>query len=530
MARKKSALQKITISLLKDGTTTEDAFREFGDVDGYRIDALNSEADSLFTSSSSVRPPKWLKYVEPHVAGTLNNLLVASASAVVLMTAEDRTFALTFGHGRHLLDPEAVVQDFGLRVVLNTVAPEQLKSVDAKTVDDTSVHTQRDVSKGSSFAAFGLDPSRELLRAMTGKPKDETLAHRLTGSDALGVHTRLKLTEIPKLAKRLLKAYEDDAYKENFDFIDYLRPERSAAKIRELQDSLIEMLGNREITDVHLAAPETIDWLDLDGFRISTVDYEDDESENDPSIRSYLDSFDAPAEPTIEDLKKDRVEALSVDSEEMLGRWPIYRCLVFQIERDDQLFVLSAGEWFRVDLDFRKMVEAEVAALPRFAGLPPADAETSEDAYNEKATKILDALCLDRKLVYDGGPDKMEICDVLTRDCRLIHVKQRGSSSTLSHLFTQGVNSAERLFLDGGFREKARAVAAKESAEFANVLPAGAPDTAKIPITFAVITRSKRNTPLTLPFFSVVSLRAAARQLHTYRFPVSVAQVEEPDP
>ena len=83
----------------------------------------------------------------------------------------------------------------------------------------------------------------------------------------------------------------------------------------------------------------------------------------------------------------------------------------------------------------------------------------------------MDALCLDKKFVYDGGPRKMEICDILTRDGGLIHVKHRGSSSTLSHLFTQGVNSAERLLQDADFRSRARAVVAAESRSSTKCFP-----------------------------------------------------------
>lgn len=71
----------------------------------------------------------------------------------------------------------------------NTVAPDGLKSVDAKTIEETTLHTRRDVSRDSAFAAFGLDPSRDLLRAVTGTPQDGTLAHRLTGADSLGIWT-----------------------------------------------------------------------------------------------------------------------------------------------------------------------------------------------------------------------------------------------------------------------------------------------------------------------------------------------------
>ena len=40
--------------------------------------------------------------------------------------------------------------------------------------------------------------------------------------------------------------------------------------------------------------------------------------------------------------------------------------------------------------------------------------------------------------------------------------------------------------------------------------------------------RGNRDTPLTLPFFSLVSLRAAAARLAGYGFRVSIAAVQEP--
>src|SRR5262249_55434778 len=159
--------------------------------------------------------------------------------------AADRLFAVAFGQGRHLLDQEAYEHDFGLKVVLNTVAPDQLKSVDAKTIDETTVHTRRDLSRDSPFSAFGLDVSRALLRALTGTPDDESLAHRLTGSDALGLHSRTQLPDLPALAARLLERYEADDYKANFDFIDHLRVEKSAARIAQLQGLLITALATR---------------------------------------------------------------------------------------------------------------------------------------------------------------------------------------------------------------------------------------------------------------------------------------------
>lgn len=527
MAEKKKRLEKLTISLLKEGLTRDDVLRNDKGVAGHRVNSINTTADSLFTDAVPSHPPKWANYLNPHTTSDLKSILFsASASAALVLEASERVFAVTWGQGRHLLESDNFVQDFGLKVVLNTVAPDQLKSVDAKTIDETTVHTRRDVSRDSNFAAFGLDPIRDLLRAVTGTPRDSTLAHRLTGSDALGIHTREQIPDLPALAARLLKAYEDDAYKENFDFIDFLRPERSNARKLELDEALVQALQGREIDDVHLAAPETLDWLDIKGFKYLTK-FESDRLDADPRISAYLDLYDG-SEIAFDDLKSDRLVAVRASDEGFSNDWQIYKALVYQVELDEYLYVLSAGEWFRIDRDYRTQVETEVEQLTKATDLPDADLGTNEDAYNEKAAEALGALCLDKKLIYDSGPDKMEVCDVLTRNGRFIHVKLRGSSSTLSHLFAQGTNSAERLLVDGDFRQKAREMINDVDPAYAEVVPLDRPKRpADHEITFAVVTRSKRKTPLTLPFFSVISLRAAAQRLIAFGFPVSVAAVPE---
>jgi len=517
-------LQKLTIFLLKEGIGADDALRADDGVMAFGVPALSRERDVLFVAAREPHAPPWTRYLAPHTDAELDDLLTASASALLLLNAAQRMLAVTFGQGRHLLDPEAVEQDFGLKVVLNTVAPDQLKSVDAKTIEETTLHTRRDVSRDSAFAAFGLDPSRDLLRAVTGTPRDETLAHRLTGADALGIWTRAQVPDLPTLAERLVTAYGSDDYRRHFDFVDYLRPEKRPGRVRELEGLLLDALSTRQIDDAHLAAPEVIDTLDLAGFRFSTED--DDATSPDPRISVYLDSLEGDR-VYLELLKRDRLIAVGADGG-VYRQWSVYRSLVYELTLGDELYVLTGGDWFRIQLDFKRRVYEEVDALDRLTGLPPADPGTDEDAYNVKAASALDGLCLDRKLVFDGGPDRMEICDVLTRTGGMIHVKQRGASSTLSHLFAQGINSAERLLQDVEFRRQAREVVEREDLSFSEVLPADRPDDpSRFEVTFAVITRSNRPTPLTLPFFSLVSLRAAAARLRAFGFRVSVAEVHE---
>jgi uncharacterized protein (TIGR04141 family) len=499
-------------------------------LEGHLVNGLGATANNLFVKPSATSAPKWTALLAPHITGGLDGLYNSSTSAVLFVETAGRIVALTFGHGRHLIEPELVVQDFGLKVVLNTVAYNQIKSVDARTVDELTLHTRRDVSRDSSFGAFGLDVATDLLRAVTGTTDREGLAGRLTGADALALNSRAQVPELPGLAARLLGVYGEDTYKQHFDFIDHLRLVKDPSVIAALDTALVEALRSKEIDNLHLAVPEPLNWLDVAGFRFSSERYDDErDPDRDPRISVYLGTR-SPEQISLSCLKADRVEAIRAEDEtSTLQGWPVYRCIVFELEREGNLYSLSAGQWYRVSLGFKEEVHAFVNAIPRLAlDLPDADAGSSEGDYIAKAAASLGAVSLDQQLARRSVPDPIEICDLLTADGALLHLKKRGRSSTLSHLFAQGVTSAELLMGSAEFRAEARQIAQAASAEFADVLPSGRPDRDEVEVGYVVITRSRRqDAPLTLPFFSLVSLRAATRRLQSFGFRVSVAAVNE---
>lgn len=161
--------------------------------------------------------------------------------------------------------------------------------------------------------------------------------------------------------------------------------------------------------------------------------------------------------------------------------------------------------------------------------LPEADKSEDEDAYNKAAADALGALCLDRKNVGVGGPDKVEICDILTADGRFIHVKKRGRSSTLSHLFAQGVTSAELLVNDEDFRKAARDQVAGLDPDFLPAIPSDLGGRDKVRVSYVLLSRAKRrdDRPYGLPFFSMVSLKAAHEHLRNAGIGVTIKEIKE---
>jgi len=484
----------------------------------------------LVVGAPNRKPPWWKDYVSPYVlrAGELDRLVNASTGAVFFFEAGARRFALTFSQGRHLLQPDAYEHDFGLRVVLNSVDADRIRSVDARTIDELTMHTRRNASRESDFEDFGLDVARDLVRAVAGPPRDKTLARSLAGADRLAISTRAQLDELPTLAKRLLGVYQSEDYRERYPWVDRLRPVKDAALQHELNESLMEDLRGRQLDNLHLAPPEVVDPLRLAGFAYSTV--RDGDLDPDPRISVYLDSLRDPGGLHIDRLKSDRIVAYEAEDEQRLDSWSVYKCVVYETQQEDYLYVLSGGDWFQVSSDFQQETIDFVEEIdPLTVDLPEAPTGLDEKDYNQLAAEQCDCLNLDRRLVRVTGRGGVELCDLLSRERQLIHVKRRGYSSTLSHLFAQGTVAAQLLLGDQPFRTASRELVDEVDPSFTPVLPDASPRPEDYEISYVVITRAtpQNDNPYTLPFFSLVNLCSTVRTLQAFRINVSIGEVKE---
>lgn len=523
---------RLTWFLIKSSIDSEDAsaiIEQPDELHAYRLPALDPDRDLLYLKASPPKRPKWLGYVEPHIgSGDLPGVLGAAASGALLIPIKKQLLVVAFGHGRFLIRPDAILQNFGLRVVLNTVEHTQLKSVDARSFDELTVHTRRGVSRDSALPAFDLDVSRNILRGLTGTASDGDLEGALSGTDSLAMTSAVTLPGLPELGRALLKAYSSKRYQKHFAFIDQVRAERGPAMVDRLNKRLVKALDDGDLDNAHLAIPEPIDWQRVEGVRFS-FRKKDHSLQPDPKISTYR--MLRGADHDVKKLKTDKVEAVdSADEAQLVGRWSVYNCVVFETAVEGTVYVLSGGDWYRVSKAYREKVEAYVETLPVLSvGLPEASAGESEADYNETASAAIGALHVDRSLIGVGGRDRVELCDVLTEDGTFIHVKKRGRSSTLSHLFAQGVTSAELLLQDEEFLQAAANLVTQLDSKFSKAIPTqtGARDHVKVAYVF--LSRARGASPLGLPFFSLVSLQAAAQRLRAAGLEVLVQEVKEVD-
>jgi uncharacterized protein (TIGR04141 family) len=482
--------------------------------------SIGQRQATLFIRPSEEHEPSWLSFLKSAITEA-PRMVNSNSAALLLVTVDDREFAITFGYGRSLLVPGCWEEHFGLRVTLNSVDPARIRSIDRMKFDTISQQSQIQASREASIADFGLDVEQDLLRAVTGKPKDEKFGLTLTGKDALHTKVRVTLETLPELLSGYLEAFADTSYREHFPWVDHISAVRDPQRLARLDDVLLDRLRNHQFERIWLAVPDPINWTTVEGFR-----YRESARAtlyDDLHIADFAAAYENPVDLTLSELKHRQVHMVSSETDLVVHRWPVYRCIYAEIEQDGRPYLLNNGNWYSIAADFMESVNNSVAALYDRDKALPSYADESEGAYNERiaAANGGQFALMDRQLIaYPGEAGQIEFCDLYSGDKEIIHVKRYGGSSTLSHLFAQGLTSGTLFCRDSDFRTRVDALL---PADFRLGDCAAKPAPDEYTVVFAVVSKSAHD--LRLPFFSRVNLRNVARQLQGFGYKVVLAKI-----
>lgn len=168
---------------------------------------LEGSLISLFSSRG--KSPKWTKFLQL-TASELEKLKISTAGALLFLNTSQRWFAISFGTGHTALNFDHFEQDFGLRVVLNIVAKDGLKSVDVRTIEENSTIRRVQSARNAAQSTFRIDTVRDLLRGVTGKPSDPKYGTKVSGADAFVIHKKLSLTDLPETCQLALAAWKEE--------------------------------------------------------------------------------------------------------------------------------------------------------------------------------------------------------------------------------------------------------------------------------------------------------------------------------
>ena len=490
-------------------------------LESHRVHVGRLEIGTLYVKRPRGRVPSWAKFFEGVISPDLLGRS-SSTAAVLVVPIDDRTFVLTFGQGgRFLLDSDSIEERFGLLVALNSIGADKIRSIDKRTFDAIANHARVQSSQEAAPQEFGIDVERDLVNAVTGTPEDSEMGSRLTGADTLRAAIHLSIEELPEYLGRVYAKYRSRRYQQNFKWIDLIAEVKEKTLIGNLDTKLVEIIQEESFEKCWMAVPVIVEWANIDGFRYgfrrSNPKYYD------IHLPEFINEIVGEDDVSLDFLKNKRVYCIGND-DMSIDEWPAYKCIYSELDYRGQSYLLSAGKWYRVARDFVQEVNESFNQMPRYANQLPEYNDENEAAYNTRvARESNNSLALmDRNLIqYGSGYNKLEFCDLYDTQKHIIHVKRYGGSSLFSHLFSQGAVSGELFALEEAFRSLVNQKL-PETHRINNVTRRPSQD--EYQIVFAVVSDSD-GLDLTIPFFSRLNLRAAARRLRGYGYHVSIAKI-----
>lgn len=498
------------------------------DVALYQLDQKFEFDGALYVKRSAEKRPKWSEIVDSITGTEVTEIGNKSSSAILFLRVEDKLFAFTFGYGRYLVNTSIFIQDFGLKTALNTLNHESLRSVDLHTIEDQPVQKKSQATRESEASVFGIDISRDILRAVTGSPKSGINLKNISGGDAMfSFGVELDIDELPILATRIASYYENNDYKSGFSWVDNVRRLKEKALVDGLDEKLVDAIKNK-VSNLVITLPEIGKWDSILGFSFTRS-----KSELSPTIQAdtYLSGIDEKI-LSIESIKRDRLYVFDIHENET--EHSIYKCIYFEIPNIQKTHIIFGGIWYEIDNTFMDRINSILNQI-EISNLEFPMVETweedgeikieTEGDYNIRACKEQGYYLLDKKLVKSSKTTtSIELCDLLTSNKQFIHVKHRkGGSAGLSHLFAQGSVAAEILLGDKAFRKAARTVLNHIGVAVRDLVPLDNLRSADYEVVFLILGDDHATVKNNLPFFSKVNLSRAFENLTQRGFSVKIS-------
>ncbi|MFC0131512.1 hypothetical protein CR105_11765 [Massilia eurypsychrophila] len=494
------------------------------------------------------RPP-WAKSLDFLHGKPVEGLETSSSSAVLALRIDGKIVIFSFGYGRYLLNEDNLVPDFGIKTALNTLNHDSLRTVDLFSLEQEPIQRKSQAIKGSNINMFGVDVSRDVLKAVTGDPiKDIPWASISGGGGQYSFTVKIKkYEELTEVGRKLIAKYDVTDYQARFSWVDNIQRIRNGKLIDDLNALLLTEFNAENVDSVKLSLPGASDWSNIFGFTYTNAKTHYKPS---PEIVDYY-AANPGAGLTLDKLRTHRLFCTTMNGDD--SSYSIYESIYFECIYDGKLHILFSKEWFTIDQDYVTRVELSLNEVPLSAlkfpnvktvpvALASKPAKTlsgsaikvgkgakavkstsleTEGDYNARIALALKMHLLDKKLVRsNGSASPIEVCDLLSDKGHFIHVKHRkGYSAGLSHLFAQGRVAGELLLSDQNFRVNARLHlkgAAKKLIPTAKLVPS------ECEIVFLVLGGDPTTVRQDLPFFSKVNLLATYRSLSDRQFKVSI--------
>ncbi|MDR1694850.1 MAG: TIGR04141 family sporadically distributed protein [Lactobacillaceae bacterium] len=527
-------VNKLNIYLIKDGKMPNDIFKD--NISSYK--SINVGGGNLYYNPKGVNEPDWVQgfFCQSFTDNYGNNIFKTSSSQALFIKNVTRknktyTFAITFGTGFHMLKSDSYIPNFGLKCILNLIPEsEGLRKISKYDISSTPKQTSEQLSKKGSQTDFNINTQTDILTGVTGTISDKNkrlikfVGKTISGASSLSLSIRADINNIDTLLRFLSKRYQFKKYEnKGFSWIDnvfYVKNDKIL--LDRLDDELNKKLSNitKEDDKMWIAVPEIIKWENIKGFRYCRKNSKETFDDINLIDLKTMIKKSPNKDFNVERLKNSYIYAASSEEKKISYSWDAFQCLNAEItishNGKNKTYMLINKGWYEINQDFLTNTNNKFSNFfSQSSGINYIDYNhDDEQKYNEALALNTGFLCLDRKMVsYGGKTSRIEVCDLLDiQNNHLIHIKRYSGSSVLSHLFAQGLISAESLIGDKNFVKKAEK-------KIKDKYPASnfsfGSNIRNFKIVYAIIAKPQNST-VDIPFFSKVNLNNTCERLCDY--------------
>ncbi len=506
---------KITIRLSKPNSIIQELLKSDHGLIGPIMDWGNILGSVLYSGIVYGNQPSWSGFINSGLAENISNLYNQGATAIIFIPIDDRYMVLSFGYANSVLSHIGYERDFGLKVVLNSIDPTKVKSIDSKHIGNVVINKRTQLSKDKRIEDFGFEINKDFLKHIAGKPTSESFATMISGSDSLSINCDILVSDLFEKVSEIYVAYSSLDYKTNYSWVDNVKNVKDKTLLSILSNELVIALNSLlsgNPNDIYLACPSILDYDLVDHFRVrgyrSSTDFNFIDIDN-----LIIDLLEKGISSTTE-IKLNQYYIESFDSNSnTINRWPILDWLIYEYNYNGVQYIYTEGEWFEISDNYFNFINTsfnDILNTPsEFLALSSTKSTTEESYINSYTFDDINEHKFDRNLSYVYGPqNSIEICDIYNSNREFIHIKEGGSSSKLSHLFNQGFVSASAFLNDSKFR-----VDVSTKLQPNNLLSDTISNYTR-PSEFTIVYRILKNgATLTLPFFSKITLNEVYEKL-----------------
>lgn len=427
----------------------------------------------LFLLNYQPKTPKWVNDLASLFdIRDSDQRTIQLQGGLIVVEAAKRVFAACFGHGHILLDLNRIEENFGHHISMNLVSKKLLSELVISTPGERSTSRLIQAAKPMSALDFEIHQAQDLLRQVSGKSEDTTIADRVSGTAGLRLATKVTAGELPQLCAKLIEHFLVPN-PERLGIMTQIESVTNPLEIEKLEEVLTDRIKNGQTDQMFFFPPEIVDWTE----HVFSVSGEKKSYEfaglDSPELWSTL---KGKTELKALLCKKYKLNAVSITDEAPNRSWSLYRCISAEITHDNKIFVFFQGRFFAVNQAFADAVEKRynvaVSKAPAISTpyryklvgnkkgktpKGPHELQFNSELRESIQCPTVDAHLLDQLNIHYGDLSSVEFCDVVEAKAGkawLYHTKIiLGGYGSISHACRQAIGSLQIYLTRTRFRE-----------------------------------------------------------------------------